>query len=219
LRNGPLRCGQPAENCRLAEVVSAAAIEPYSEAGVRRAAFACADGRVLLAELPALAKVEVVATHTAAARSLSFSPDGAVLATGGRDGVVVLSRLRGEGERTKALPEHTAGVECVSFSPDGSRLASGSRDGRVRLHGGDGRYLRAFEPLRGEILSLAWSEDGSAVAAGTSRGEVHALPVDPERAPRLLAAHPFRVSALLELSGGELAAGGVGKVVRMKWGD
>jgi hypothetical protein len=56
------------------------------------------------------------------------------------------------------------------------------------------------------------------VAAGTSRGEVQVLPLDPERAPRLLAAHPFPVSALLEVGGGELAAGGVGKVVRMKWG-
>jgi hypothetical protein len=87
----------------------------------------------------------------------------------------------------------------------------------VRLHGGDGRYLRAFEPLRGEVLSLAWSEDGAAIAAGTSRGEVHALSVDPERAPRLLAAHPFPVSALLDL-GGDLAAGGAGKVLRVEWG-
>lgn len=74
--------------------------------------------------------------HTEGVISVSFSPDGQILASGGRDGTVrgtVRLWDAKTGEHLHTLTGHTAWVWSVSFSPDGQTLASGSGDGTVRL--------------------------------------------------------------------------------------
>ena len=64
--------------------------------------------------------------------SVSFSPDGATLASGAGDGTIRLWDVA-TGESISTLEGHADGVHSVSFSPDGATLASGSWDGTVRL--------------------------------------------------------------------------------------
>ena len=75
--------------------------------------------------------------HTSSVLSVSFSPDGQTLASGGsgHDNLDHTIRLWdvSTGKLKQTLEGHTSGVESVSFSPDGQTLASGCDDTTIRL--------------------------------------------------------------------------------------
>ena len=170
--------------CRVSnDLVYGVAIHPDGT----EAALACADQRVLTIALPSLdlPSSHLRHKHTAEARAVAYSADGRHLASGGLDGVLLLSSEDSATEPI-VLQEHTAGVECLQFSPDSRFLASGSRDARVRMHSADGRFLRTYSRIGPEapdsglgkkpyVWALAWTRDSSALLAGTSRGSLHEL--------------------------------------------
>ena len=167
------------------DLIYAVAIAPSHEF----LAAACADGNVLLFRLPLNTATlpVVIHKHTAAARSLAFSPDGKFLLSGGLDGVMLMTPVEKSGSRageTRSLQEHTSGIECLAFSPDGKQFASGARDSKVRLHAIDGRFIRTYagigiedepaaERLATRIWAVAWRKD--TLVAGTSKGTLYRL--------------------------------------------
>ena len=64
-------------------------------------------------------------------KSVAFSPDGTMIASGNRDNTIKLRNL--EGRVLKTFEGHREWVASVSFSPDGSMIASGSYDGTIKL--------------------------------------------------------------------------------------
>ena len=67
--------------------------------------------------------------HQGSVSSLDLSPDGKLLASGGRDGTVRIWDVGAE--REIACFRAGSNVRSVSFSPDGRRVASGLRDTTV----------------------------------------------------------------------------------------
>jgi len=74
----------------------------------------------------------VLRGHEDAVLSVSFSPDGRLLASGSNDNTIRLWRVS-DGECIAILRGHEGSVYSVSFSPDGRLLASGSYDKTIRL--------------------------------------------------------------------------------------
>ena len=96
--------------------------------GGRYAAFLSEDGRV---EVRALPSEEVVAELAHDALGAAFSPDGAHIATAGRDGALRVWELAGGAE--VARMDHPDKVFSPAFSADGRYLAAESADGWVWL--------------------------------------------------------------------------------------
>jgi WD40 repeat protein len=112
--------------------------------------------------------------HAAEVLCVAFGPDGSMLASGDRDGGVLVWDLGKRQQPRSRLQGHKAPVCCVAFSPDGSRLASGSVDGLVKLWdfasgkplrtlGDEGAAVRqvAFNPNKqlGQIVCAAYQDN------------------------------------------------------------
>lgn len=154
-------------------------------------AIGAADGRVFLRaeNKESFANLPVQHKHTAAVRSVVFSPDGHYLASAGLDGLVLLSNVE-SAESPLALQDHSEKVECVAFSADSRWVYSGARDGRVRVHAAsDGRLVRTYTELGGvppgepwdqsnQVLFVASYADPERMLAATSLGYVVSLSLE-----------------------------------------
>ena len=104
--------------------------------------------------------------HTFPVNSITFSPDGHILASGSHDGTIRLWDTT-TGTHKKTLRGHTNYVFCVIFSPNGLLLASGSHDGTIRLWDTTtGTHKKTLTGHADSVLSLAFSPDSLMLASG-----------------------------------------------------
>ena len=100
--------------------------------------------------------------------SVSFSPDGTLLASGVSDNTVKLLDVATR-ENIATLEGHTDSITSVSFSPDGTLLASGSFDGTVKLWDVvTQENIATLEGHQDSVTSVSFSPDGTLLASGAS---------------------------------------------------
>ena len=103
-----------------------------------------------------------------AGTSLTYSPDGRVIAASGPDRSILF--LNSDTlELLSRLPGHDAQVNGLAFNPDGSRLASASGDRTVRIWDvSDGTLLATLRGHSDSMFSADFSPDGSRLATGSN---------------------------------------------------
>ena len=124
---------------------------------------------------PATGRVDyILPGHATEVRSLAFSPDGSILASGHLDGLVGLwdtadGRPRSLNGHSRAAG-HPGVVNSVAFSPDGATLASGSHT--VDLRDVASGHLQRTLDRRTWAGAVAFSPDGTILASGHGSGLV-----------------------------------------------
>jgi WD40 repeat protein len=129
------------------------------------------DCRVMLISLPEGQLVRTLTGHTLPIRTLSFSPDGSRLASGGDDGVVRLHDPK-TGALLQKLVGHTDRVYGLAWSPDGKRLLSGSWDRTGRIWSASGQPLLVLAGHTRDIITVDWSKDGRLLATGATDNSI-----------------------------------------------
>jgi WD40 repeat protein len=149
---------------------------------------------------------------------IAYSPDGAMLASGGHDRTICVWDVR-TGKTRATLLGHTDDVNSVAFSPDARLLASGSLDSTIRI-------LRVaptpatelvLSGPNGGVWSVIFSSDGNwLLVAGYKRresnvrgiGVVQLWSIARKRMVREFAVHDLPASCLaISGDGARIASG------------
>lgn len=144
------------------------------------------DGSIEIvdAETHGLESSIVVGKDKPSATAARFSPNGASLAVGSKDGMVRIFQTDAKAQNGQhdfyELAGHRKSVTGVAFSPDGGTLVSSSEDGTLRLWElgiNSGRLLRTVAPAdraggAAAVNSLAFSTDGERIVAAVNDGSI-----------------------------------------------
>lgn len=104
--------------------------------------------------------------------ALAVSNDGALIASAGRDGKVLLWDSA-TGRQARQLPNFPAQVTALAFSPDGAQLATAGWDQPVVVWNAQtGQETLRVNEEAGSTYGIAFSSDGRWLATGGKDGEV-----------------------------------------------
>ena len=173
------------------------------------------DGTVRLWEVASQTEIATLEGHADRVASVSFSPDGATLASAGGlyDPTVRLWDMATQAQ-VAMLRGHTGEVRSVAFSsPDGATLASGSSDRTVKLWDVATREeVAVFEEHREGIRSVTFSPDGAILVSAD--GGVLLRDLESRNAAGL-SGHGSLSSMALSPDGAILASGSEDGTVRL----
>ncbi|CRG89821.1 Vegetative incompatibility protein HET-E-1 [Talaromyces islandicus] len=106
--------------------------------------------------------------HAGSVGSVTFSPDGQILASASSDSTIKLWNTKTSSE-LQTLIGHAGWIRSVTFSPDGQILASASDDSTVKLWDAKtGSVLQTFEGHAGSVGYVAFSPNGQILASAFS---------------------------------------------------
>jgi M6 family metalloprotease-like protein len=171
---------------------------------------ATANGnRIHLYQPHTLEEEGVLAGNGTQITTLSFSPDGKLLAAGRRDGTIHLWNTALEQE-IGTLEGHDGRIEALAFNPNGRQLASAGQDGTVRFW-----ETADFHPIgiltrrqHVDISAVSFSPDSQMLAVGNSEGSIELWTADTHRRLRVLTGHADGVESVAFSADGRWLASG-----------
>jgi WD40 repeat protein len=165
---------------------------------------------------PALIVLRKLTGHTDRVYSVSFSPDGALLASGSGDTTIRLWQVS-DGAALHTLTGHTDIVSSVIFAPVGTLVASTSFDKTVRLwSASDGALLRTLAGHENWVRSAAFTPDGQPLASASDDKTIRLWQTKEGTPVRTLTGHDELVSCVaISPDGRTLASGSIDKTIRL----
>ena len=156
--------------------------------------------------------------HKHAAHSVAFSPDGNILASGGRGGRVLLWDVN-TGRLKQFMRRHAGAVWGIAFSPDGDTLAAATEGGYVYIYDvGNLKRVQRKHRLRAHPVrawSVAFSPDGQFIASGGGDAFVRVWDHETGRIKKTLRGHEEQVFSVAFGAGDTLASGSADGTVRI----
>jgi WD40 repeat protein len=150
-------------------------------------------------------------------RSVIFSPDGKLLATGDSDGMVRLWEASSCRE-ILTCEGHTNVVESVAFSPDGKILASGSYENTIKLWDvKTGECLKVLQGHTESVMSVTFNPDGNILASGSFDRTIRLWDIQTCECLKILHGHTKVVFSVAFHPAGEMLASGSGDTTLRLW--
>ncbi|MDE0637273.1 MAG: trypsin-like peptidase domain-containing protein [Candidatus Poribacteria bacterium] len=147
--------------------------------------------------------------HTFSVKSIGFSSDGRMLASGDSGGIIRLWNASA-GTHRRILIGDLNWVSSVAFSPDGQTLASGSLDHTIRLWdvviGQHKKTLTGHKDMGWNVLSF--NPDGQILASGSLDRTIRLWDVLTGTNKRTLTGHTGSVSSVAFSPDGQILASG-----------
>jgi WD40 repeat protein len=157
--------------------------------------------------------------HRSRVRSVAFSPDGKLLASGGEAEDHGLAKARGEiklwdaatGKLKAVIKSLTGPVESMVFSPDGKLLASGGgemhKPGEVKLWNvATGKLKSSLEGHTNRVYSVSFSGDGKLLASASHDVTIRVWEVATGKQQAALTGYVTQINAVAFSRDGKLLA-------------
>jgi WD40 repeat protein len=144
--------------------------------------------------------------HNDEVRTVAISPNGHLLASGSRDGQILLWKLDSNYEY-QVLLDNVASVRCVAWSPDGKQLASASGDNLLRVLDWLSEYAaQVFSGHYGYVFSVSWLPDGKSIVSASGDQTIRVWNLETGAQTHILEGHTNRVNHVSVSSDGRIVA-------------
>jgi WD40 repeat protein len=186
----------------------------FSQDGKRIASAGGWDGQIKVWDTLTGQRIWSIRGYYYWAYSVSFSPDGKLLASGGDNHVKLWDATTGSNVMT--LRGHDATVYSVSFSPDGKYVASGGYDNMIRIWdiatGETVIILRGHEHI---VEGVLFAPDGKHLVSRSWDGTIKIWDMSAPREPTKLVGHSDIINSFAFSPDGKRIVSGDGVSIKL----